>query len=158
VRSSSGSSEDRGPQGSVVWEAGGGRSRAPRRSVRESAAAAIGVSKNTNPPLRPDGEQGGRLPRKKRTTTPWPRWGCRGLHRHSGAFSIGGSRPYGGSGIPAPYGILPSPVRPGPDLAGRQPDRREDWRCPGRERRAMEPRPLDPQPSRTAAPDRFRHR
>jgi hypothetical protein len=46
-------------------------------------------------------------------------------------------------------GRLGATHRPG--LAGRQPDRRENWRCPGRERRAMEPRPLDPQPSRTAS-------
>ena len=49
MRSSSGSSEDRGPQGSAVWEVGGGGSRTQRRSVRESAAAAIGAWKNTKP-------------------------------------------------------------------------------------------------------------
>ena len=27
------------------------------------------------------------LPHKKRTTVSWPRRGCRGLHRHRGAFS-----------------------------------------------------------------------
>ena len=36
---------------------------------------------------RPDEEQGGRLPRKRRMTVPWPRWGRRGLRRHSRAFS-----------------------------------------------------------------------
>ena len=54
-------------------------------------------------------EQGGRLPHKKRTTLSWPRRGRRGLRRHREAFSHGGSRPYGGPGLAAPYEILPSP-------------------------------------------------
>ena len=40
----------------------------------------------------------------------WSRRGCRGLHLQCGAASNGDSRSYGDLGIPAPYGILPSPV------------------------------------------------
>jgi len=57
----------------------------------------------------PGEEQGGRLPHKKRTTLSWPRRGRRGLRRQREAFSHGGSGPYGGPGLAAPYEILPSP-------------------------------------------------
>ena len=53
-------------------------------------------------------EQGGRLPRKKRTSVSWPRRGRRGLRLHRGASSHGGSRS-GGTGFPVPYERLPSP-------------------------------------------------
>jgi hypothetical protein len=59
--------------------------------VQQTAAAAIGVQGDTNP-TRPCEEQGGRLPRKKGTALSWPRRGRRGLRRHSGASSYGGSK------------------------------------------------------------------
>ena len=83
------SSEDQGPHGSTVLEGGGSRSRTLRKSVRETAAAAIGVYKDNNP-TRPGEEQGGRLPRKKGTAVLWPRRGRRGQRLHRGAFSNGG--------------------------------------------------------------------
>ena len=64
--------------------------------VWETAAAAIGVREDTNP-TRPGEDQGGRLPRKKGTAVTWPRRGCRGLRRHIGASSHGGTRS-GGAG------------------------------------------------------------
>jgi hypothetical protein len=62
-----------------------------RRSVRETAAAAIGVFVDTNL-TRLGEEQGGKLPRKKGTAVLWPRRGryIRCLHRR--ALSNGGSR------------------------------------------------------------------
>ena len=65
------SSEDRGPHGSTALEGGVGRSRTLRRSVREIAAAAIGVYADTN--LTRSGEElGGRLPHTSAPT--FGRW------------------------------------------------------------------------------------
>ncbi len=63
-----------GPHGSTVLEGGGCISRTLRRSVRETADAAIGVYVNTNP-TRLGEEQGGMLPRKRGTAVSWPRRG-----------------------------------------------------------------------------------
>ena len=59
--------------------------------VRETAAATIGVLGDTTP-TRPGKEQGGMLPRKKGTAVSWPGRGRRGLRRHNGTSSYGGSR------------------------------------------------------------------
>ena len=58
------SSEDRGPNGSTVMEGDGGRSRTLRRSVQETAAAAIGVFVDTNP-TRSGGSHEGVVPQEK---------------------------------------------------------------------------------------------
>ena len=85
---------DRGPHGSTVLERGGGRSRTLRRSVRDTAAAAIGVYGDANPTSSGEG-QGGWLPRNKRTSVSWPRRGRMGLRLHRGASSHSGSGTYG---------------------------------------------------------------
>ena len=85
---------DRGPHGSTVLEGRRGISRTRRRSVRETAAAAIGVYVDTNP-TRPSEEQRGRLPRKKGTAVLCPRRGRWGQRLHRGAFSNVGSRSVG---------------------------------------------------------------
>ncbi len=85
------SSKDRGPHGSTALEGGGGGLRTMRRSVRETAAAAIGVYVDTNL-TRQGEEQGGRLPRKKGIAVLWPRRGRWGQRLYRRALSNGGSR------------------------------------------------------------------
>ena len=85
---------DRGPHGSTVLKGSGGRSLTLRRSVRDTAAAAIGVNGDSNPTSSGE-EQGGWLHRKKRTSVSWPRRGRKGLRLYRGASSHGGSGTYG---------------------------------------------------------------
>ena len=102
------SSEDRGPQGSAVLEAAGGRSRAMWRTVRETAAAAIGVSK-TRPYKSRRGVGRRYLARRG------PRYRGRGEAAWVCFFTAEPFRTAtvdrrGGPVLTAPYGILPSPV------------------------------------------------
>ena len=101
--------ELRGP-GAARKQGLGGRRRQiayDRRSVRETAAAAIGVYETTNL-TRLGEEQGGWLPRKKGLAVLWPRRGSLGHRFQRRALSNGGSKS-GGAGVPVPYEIPPSP-------------------------------------------------
>ncbi len=64
--------------------------------VRETAAAAIGVSKYTAPHVQARSREA--LPRKKEHAVSWPRRGRRGLRLHHGVFSHGGIGSNGGQG------------------------------------------------------------
>ncbi len=129
------SSADRGPHGSTVPEGGGDRSRTLRRSVRDTAAAAIGVHGGTNPTSSGE-EHGGRLPRKKRTSVSWPRRGRRGLRLHRGVSSHGGSGTYGrrplsnahSTGHYRRRGLRPRPGSTGNTEQGRHEMRRDSCR------------------------------
>ena len=71
---------NRGPYGSAVqWGGGDGRSRSLRRSVRESAAAAIGDRETPTLNIQKGDKEA--LSLKKKTTVLWPRRGRRELRQ-----------------------------------------------------------------------------
>jgi hypothetical protein len=103
--------------------------------------------KNTNPLYVQTGSREAGCLVKRRTSTPWPRRGRRGLRRRRGAFSHGGSRACGGQGLSRIAALLSSPGFEAPARTVGKYGRREERRCHGREGRAMVPRPRDLRPS-----------
>jgi hypothetical protein len=89
------------------------------------------------------------LLRKIRISPSWSRRGRKGLRLWRGAFSHGCSGSYGGRALAASrkFVLMQSPGFEAPARTVGKYGRREGRRCPGRERRAMAPRPRGLRPS-----------